>query len=137
MTAPYVKALVMGGLGLVVLAALATPLVVTAVRQGPSREEEARQLTGGDPRQGERLMQHYGCGTCHQIPGVPGARGTVGPALAGLGQRSYLAGKLDNTPENLVRWVVDPQQVVPGNAMPDMNVSDEEARHIAAYLYAH
>ena len=137
MTGSHVRALVMGGLGLVVLGGVATPLIVTAVRQGPAREEEARQLTGGEPRQGERLMQHYGCGTCHQIPGVPGASGTVGPALAGLGQRSYLAGKLSNSPENLLRWIQYPQQVVPGNAMPNMNIPDEDARHIAAYLYAH
>ena len=128
---------VMGVLGLVLLAAMAIPLLVTAARQGPAREEEARQLTGGDPVRGERLMQHYGCGTCHQVSGVPGASGTVGPALSGLGQRSYLAGKLSNSPENLLRWIQYPQQVVPGNAMPDMNISDEDARHIAAYLYAH
>ena len=137
MTGSHVRALVLGGLGLVVLASVAAPLIVTAVRQGPSREEEARQLTGGEPREGERLMQHYGCGACHQIPGVPGASGTVGPALSGLGQRSYLAGKLSNSPENLLRWIQYPQQVVPGNAMPNMNIPDDDARHIAAYLYAH
>jgi cytochrome c len=126
---------VMGVLGLVLLAAVAIPLLVTAARQGPAREEEARQLTGGEPEKGPRAMQHYGCGTCHQIPGVPGATGTVGPALSGLGQRSYLAGKLSNSPENLLRWIQTPQQVVPGNAMPDMNIPDEDARHIAAYLY--
>ena len=126
--------MVMGGLGLVLLAVMALPLLVTAARQGPSRSEEAQQLTGGDPVKGERAIQHYGCGTCHQIPGVPGATGNVGPALSGLGQRSYLAGKLSNSPENMLLWIQHPQQVVPGNAMPEMNVPDEEARHIAAYL---
>ena len=42
---------------------------------------------------------------------------------------------LRNSPANLVRWIRDPQGVVPGNAMPNMGVSDAEARDIAAYLY--
>ena len=42
---------------------------------------------------------------------------------------------LRNNPENLVTWLRDPQQVVPGNAMPDLGLTDQQARDIAAYLY--
>jgi cytochrome c1 len=42
---------------------------------------------------------------------------------------------LRNTPPNLVRWIREPQAVVPGNAMPNMGVSEVDARDIAAYLY--
>jgi cytochrome c2 len=80
------------------------------------------------------LMIQYGCPTCHVIPGVPGAVGQVGPSLAGLPQRSYLAGILPNTPGNLEQWVMHPQKFHPGVAMPDMSVSREDAHRIAAFL---
>ena len=51
------------------------------------------------------LMIQYGCPTCHVIPHVPGAVGKVGPSLEGLSQRSYVAGTLQNTPENLIHWL--------------------------------
>ncbi len=80
------------------------------------------------------LMIHYGCPTCHVIPGVPGAVGKVGPSLALLPQRSYLAGVLPNTPANLEQWIMHPQKFQPGIAMPEMGVSPADARQIAAYL---
>jgi cytochrome c len=98
-------------------------------------EERAAQLTGGDPARGKVALQHYGCGGCHVIPGVPNAQGQVGPSLEAIGMRTYLAGRLTNSPENLMQWVRHPQQVEPGNAMPDVGVTEEDSRHIAAYLY--
>lgn len=89
---------------------------------------------GGDSRRGPELIEEYGCGSCHSVPGVTGANGRVGPSLEGFGQQIYIAGELVNTPENLVRWITDPQGVEPGTAMPDLDVSDEDARDIAAYL---
>ncbi|HEX6772169.1 MAG TPA: hypothetical protein VF126_09105 [Acidobacteriaceae bacterium] len=80
------------------------------------------------------LMIRYGCPTCHVIPGVPGAIGKVGPSLASLTQRSYLAGVLPNTPENLEQWVMHPQKFQPGIAMPEMGVSPSDAQQIAAFL---
>ena len=55
------------------------------------------------------LMIQYGCPTCHVIPAVPGAVGKVGPSLYNLAQRSYLAGTLQNSPDNLVLWLQHPQ----------------------------
>lgn len=75
-----------------------------------------------------------GCGSCHRIPGVARAEGRVGPPLDGLADRIYLAGELTNTPDNLIRWLRSPQEVSPGTAMPDVGLTEEEARHIAAYL---
>jgi cytochrome c2 len=80
------------------------------------------------------LMIHYGCPACHVIPRVPGAVGKVGPSLASLAQRSYLAGVLPNTPANLEQWVMHPQKFQPGIAMPEMNVSPEDAHRIATFL---
>jgi cytochrome c2 len=79
-------------------------------------------------------MIQYGCPTCHVIPHVPGAVGKVGPSLEGLAQRSYLAGTLQNSPENLVRWIQHPQQIHPGTAMPEMGVTLSDATQIAAFL---
>jgi cytochrome c len=80
------------------------------------------------------VMIQYGCPSCHVIPDVPGAVGKVGPSLDALRQRSYLAGVLPNTPENLQRWVMHPQQIRPGTVMPEMGVSQANAQAIAAFL---
>lgn len=92
-------------------------------------------LSGAQPDHGRQLIQHHGCGACHTIPGVPGANALVGPPLTSMALRTYIAGMLPNTPDNLERWIRDPQQVVPGNAMPTLGVTPAEARDIAAYLY--
>lgn len=52
-----------------------------------------------------------------------------------MGKRIFIAGLLRNTPANMVTWLLDPQEIVPGNAMPDMGLSEEQARDITAYLY--
>jgi cytochrome c len=57
------------------------------------------------------------------------------PPLHRFYQRSFIAGRLPNTEDNLIRWIQDPQQVEPGTAMPDLGVTEDEARDIAAYLY--
>ena len=92
-------------------------------------------VAGGDPQRGARLIQSFGCAACHTVPGIDNARGNVGPPLARIGDRTYIAGMLHNTPANLVRWIRAPQSVVPGNAMPDMGITEAQARDIAAYLY--
>jgi putative membrane protein len=100
-----------------------------------STDSAAGQLTGGDPAQGRAAVSAYGCGACHSIRGVPGAVALVGPPLQGLGERAYIAGVLPNTPDNLVRWIMDPQGVDPRTAMPNLGVTAADARAIASYLY--
>jgi cytochrome c1 len=95
----------------------------------------AKVVTGGDPTRGRAAVARYGCGGCHVIPGIPGAQGRVGPPLTEFGERAYVAGRLPNAPEALVRWIRDPQAVSPGTAMPDLGVTEPHARDIAAYLY--
>jgi len=93
-------------------------------------------MSGARADRGPALMQHYGCAACHTIAGVANATGQVGPPLAQFGRRAYIAGVLINTPDNLVKWLRFPQNVIPGNAMPDTGLTDEDARDIAAYLYS-
>jgi cytochrome c1 len=66
---------------------------------------------------------------------VTGARGRVGPPLAGIGTRQILAGHFANTPNNMVSWIEHPQRLLPGDAMPEMGLSHEQAQAIASYLY--
>jgi cytochrome c len=104
----------------------------------PNRTElkRAAMLTGGgDARLGQSQIRKYGCNTCHEISGIPGARGLIGPSLDGVGQRYYIAGELPNTPDNLMLWIEHPRQVEPHTAMPEMGVTEQDSRDIAAYLY--
>lgn len=101
----------------------------------PDWEEAAREVYHGDPDRGADLIAAYGCGACHSIPGLRGADGSVGPDLGGLPQRAYVGGVLPNEPGGLVRWLVDPTAHSPNTAMPDLGVTEAEARHMAAYLY--
>ena len=92
-------------------------------------------MPGGESQRGKGAIERYGCGACHLVPGVSGARGKVGPSLAGIARRASLAGELANTPDNLLRWIENPQAVKPGTMMPNLGVSEPDARDIAAYLY--
>jgi cytochrome c1 len=92
-------------------------------------------LTGGDPDHGSKLVVRYGCVGCHDIPGVPGANGLVGPPLEHIASRVYIGGVLLNNPDNLMRWLKNPPSVDPMTAMPATGLSDRDARDIAAYLY--
>lgn len=100
-----------------------------------SEIEQERAVTGGDAKVGQHLIYTYACGSCHVIPGIAEAKGTVGPTLQGFGSRIYIAGLLENTPPNLFRWISKPQEIDPENAMPDLGVTERQARDIAAYLY--
>jgi cytochrome c2 len=121
--------LVRAGLAIVIAAAVGGGLAACT-----GGETSPRIVPGGDPGVGRRYIEQYGCGTCHTIPGVKGATALVGPPLTHWSRRSFIAGQLPNTPDNLVRWITNPQLVEPGTAMPNLRVTPDEARNIAAYL---
>jgi cytochrome c len=83
---------------------------------------------------GRALIAQKGCGGCHTIPGVDNADGVVGQPLNMMGRRIFIAGILQNTPESLAAWVLDPQRYVPGNAMPATALTPQDAADVAAYL---
>lgn len=91
--------------------------------------------TGGDVHRGAALINQYRCGACHLIPGIHDARGMVGPPLIYFAQRTFIAGEVPNSPANLVQWIRSPKSIEPGTAMPDLGLSEQEARDVAAYLY--
>ena len=110
-------------------------LVALAAAGCDNAKERAVARTGGDPDRGMQAIGHYGCSSCHTIPGVRGADALVGPSLDRVGGRMYIGGVLQNTPGNMMRWLENPPGVDPMTAMPNMHVSDADARDIASYLY--
>ncbi|MBV8564831.1 MAG: c-type cytochrome [Methylobacteriaceae bacterium] len=92
-------------------------------------------FAAGGPADAQTLMIRFGCATCHDIRGVAAPGAHVGPPLEGIRERVYLAGVLENTPSNLVRWIVDPRGINPKTAMPITGISEAQARDVAAYLY--
>jgi cytochrome c len=83
---------------------------------------------------GQLLLEQYGCGSCHVIPGVRRANGRTGPTLESFARRAYIAGELPNRPEMLVRWIQHPSALVPDTLMPDQAVRDVHALDMGVYL---
>ena len=106
-----------------------------ACDSGKAAASEAEALTGGNVDRGKTAIGKYGCGSCHTIPGIDGAQATVGPPLTGIAVRGYLAGHLTNSPDNMMKWIQHPQRIDPQVVMPEMGVTDQDARDITAYLY--
>ena len=91
--------------------------------------------TGGNASDGARVIVTKNCGSCHTIPGIREAKGVVGPPLYFFSRRTFIAGQLPNTPDNLTRWVQAPQSVEANTAMPNLGLTERQARDVAAYLY--
>jgi mono/diheme cytochrome c family protein len=95
---------------------------------------EPQASSPANAERGRVALTQYACNACHLVPDVTGSDVHVGPPLAGIANRSLLAGAVPNTPEQLVRWIRNPQSIDPLTTMPDMNVGARDARDIAAYL---
>lgn len=93
------------------------------------------RIAGAEPERGRAAIRAHGCGACHVIPGIEGAVSWVGPPLSEWARRGYVAGRLPNAPEHLIAWLRDPQAIAPGSAMPNLGLTEAEARDAAAYLY--
>jgi mono/diheme cytochrome c family protein len=107
-----------------------------AALQAPAADdlpEPALRIPDAD--RGLIALHQYGCPTCHEIPGVVASHSAVGPPLRGFRGRSIIAGRLPNSERDLVAWIRDPPRINPGTAMPDLGVSEADARDMAAYLY--
>jgi len=84
--------------------------------------------------QGAQVFANGACVTCHTLRGTP-AQAKIGPDLTHFGSRKSLAANtLPNTPENLAKWLRNPQAVKPGNDMPNLNLSDQDVDALVAYL---
>ena len=110
-------------------------LFVASCDRNNEAERAARSMTGGEPSRGRAAITRYGCSACHTIPGVKGATALVGPPLDRIASRSYIAGVMPNSPENMIRWIENPPGIDKMTAMPNLGVNDQDARDIASYLY--
>ena len=104
------------------------------------------QALGPQEQQGVQVILQRGCGSCHSIPNIPGASGTIGPNLGphddvpALSKRPLIAtypnGTVpNNSVDELAKWIADPPSLKPGTAMPKLGLSPDEAAAAAAYLY--
>jgi cytochrome c len=119
-------------LGVAMAVVLAAGLAACGGRPSP---EPPPEVPGGNPARGAELISQFGCGSCHTIPGIREADGLVGPPLIHWGQRQIVAGQVPNNADNLIRWIMNPPSIEPGTAMPNLHVTEEQARDIAAYLF--
>lgn len=118
------------------LAAASVAGAAYALNQERENKRKAAAYVGGNPDRAPPLMLRYGCNGCHEIPGTKGPGGRVGPPLKGIRSRVYVGGALVNSPEDFVRWIVNPKDFNPKTAMPVTGISAAEARHVAAYLFS-
>lgn len=110
---------------------LIMPLALAACDQA---EAPAQRVVGGDREAGRAVIAAVACGICHVIPGIRGANGIVGPSLAGFGKRQLIAGVAPNQPAVLVQWVRDAPSIAPNTGMPELPLTEAQARDVAAYL---
>ena len=98
------------------------------------QQKPAAEPTGADAIAGKQVISSVGCGSCHAIRGTT-LKGTFGPDLTHFGSRGGIAAyTLPNTPENLLRWIQDPQAVKPQCKMPQIPLPLQQQKQIVAYL---
>jgi cytochrome c len=110
-------------------------LVTFVVLAAACNRQESAPASSENPARGKQLITQYGCTACHSIPGIEGPRGEVGPSLDHVAVRQVIAGSLPNNPQNLTKYLLNPQIVNTQNIMPNLGIKPDEARDIAAYLY--
>ena len=96
---------------------------------------ESEPLPKASSERGHDLIVAHGCGSCHRIGGVERANGDVGPSLRRFQQDHLIAGRLPNNPDEVVRWLLNPQAIDPTTPMPNLGLTPEQARDVASYLY--
>ncbi|HET9793694.1 MAG TPA: cytochrome c oxidase subunit II [Thermoanaerobaculia bacterium] len=99
-----------------------------------AQRASAVESAGAVEDRGRLLFQASSCPICHAIRGTPAA-GSLGPDLTHFGGRATIgAATLANDPAHLAGWVLDPQKIKPGAAMPPNALSGPDAAALAAYL---
>jgi cytochrome c oxidase subunit 2 len=102
-----------------------------AQQKQPARQDFAGNAAAAE---GQRVFMQNACINCHAIAGTV-ATGRFGPDLTHLASRDTIAsGPIQNTPENLRKWIDDPNSMKPGALMPAMHLNDHELDVITAYL---
>jgi cytochrome c2 len=114
--------------------ALLVPLALLLTGCGTGKSPQL--VPGGNADRGKRLIEDSGCANCHMIPGIPRATARVGPPLDDFPDHRYIAGEIPNSPSNATRWIQNPKKIEPGTIMPNLGLTQAQARDIVAYLYS-
>ncbi len=114
-------------------AAVTACLAAAGLLGGCGSQSDAQSKASAE--RGHDLIVRNGCGTCHRIGGVERAHGDVGPSLRKFQTDPRIAGRLPNKPDEVVRWLLNPQAIDPTTIMPNLGLRPEQARDIANYLY--
>ncbi len=102
-------------------------------QQKPARQDFASNAAAAE---GETVFMRNACIDCHTIAGTV-ATGRFGPDLTHLASRDTIgSGAIENTPENLKKWIDDPDSMKPGCLMPAMHLNDRDLNAVTAYLAA-
>jgi len=99
------------------------------------KAQQAPPVESTDPlaQQGKEIFGKSACVGCHTLAGV--SLGHIGPDLTHFASRTTFAGSLmRTTPENLVKWIENPDHMKPGARMPNLGMTGEQSRALAAYL---
>lgn len=112
---------------------LCAALLTTGCMGGKQRSAYTPE-NGGSPQAGRFVIAKYKCGSCHTIPGIRNATGVFGPPLNSIASRSIIGGNFPNDPSTLEHWVMDAPSMKPATAMPDLGLSQTDARNVVAYL---
>ena len=99
-----------------------------------AQQQSQPSQEGDSTAAGQRIFETTACINCHTVAGTV-ASGRFGPDLTHLMSRDTIAaGAAKNTPENLRRWILNPDAIKPGSLMPAMQLSDPELDALTAYL---
>ena len=114
-------------------------LIIAEPQNEFQKWEQAQLVAASQPvsenaQKGLALFEQMSCVNCHAIKGTI-ASATFGPDLTHFASRKQLgAGIVANTPENLRRWLRDPQQVKVGVKMPNFKFTEEQVTQLADYI---
>ncbi len=117
------------------LRAIAQPPDQFAAWQRDQLQRAAAPPAGGQAARGAALFAQLTCISCHAISGVGGPTEGIAPNLTHVGSRQTLAaGLLANTAASMALWLRDPQAAMPGNHMPNLQLSGAQVGALTAYL---
>jgi cytochrome c oxidase subunit 2 len=87
----------------------------------------------GSAERGRTLFGSY-CGACHRMQGISVATGVIGPDLTGWESQPLIAGVAPNTPQNLARWLTNPQTVKADAIMLPLGLTSAQVDDLVAFL---
>lgn len=97
-------------------------------------QQQQKPEAAGAATDARRVFESYSCVNCHTVAGTV-ANGRFGPDLTHLMSRTTIAsGVVENNPDNLKKWIADPDQFKPGVLMPSLHLNEQDLEKVTVYL---